>query len=73
MPYSRRSLAQSRTKLLPDGQLDDVPFEGKLTSHGLDSGLLCSRAPEMVSRVTLPRPSHARVRNWLRVLMALTE
>ena len=39
VPYSRRSLAQSRTKLLPDGQLDDVPFEGKLTSHGLASGL----------------------------------
>ena len=37
-PYSRRSLAQSRTKLLPDGQADDVPFENKLTSHRLAFG-----------------------------------
>ena len=35
MPYSQRSLAQLRTKLLPDGHLDDVPFEDKLASHGL--------------------------------------
>jgi uncharacterized membrane protein YeaQ/YmgE (transglycosylase-associated protein family) len=32
-PYSRRSLAQSRTKLLPDGQPGD--FRGQATSHGV--------------------------------------
>ena len=55
MQYSRRSLAQLRTKLLPDGHLDDVPFEDKLTSHGMAS-LTYSRAPEMASRVTPPHP-----------------
>jgi hypothetical protein len=35
-------LARSRTKLLPDGHLDDVPFEDKLTTHGLAFGL-CTR------------------------------
>jgi hypothetical protein len=31
--------AQLRTKLLPDGHLDDVSFEDKLASHGLAFGL----------------------------------
>jgi hypothetical protein len=59
-PYSRRSLAQSRTKLLPDGQLDDVPFEDELTSHPPTSAMGAADPSTAASAAAAesPKPQH---------------